>query len=194
MFRKAAQLFIAVFLVPGAAQSAWAEKRVTLVICNSNYSLAQLDNPKHDADDAAAALRRLQFGIAEEEDLTTGKIDDAIDAFEKAAKNADVALFFLSGHSVHIDKRGFIAPVKIKAESESSALRELVAIQEVILRIENAAKMSVIVLDACRDSPLQERFRHIAVEKNRDLIPPKGLPLVAVMGSKKLVVYADKTP
>ena len=91
---------------------------------------------------------------------------------------------------MQIDKRGYLAPVNLKAESESSALRELVAIQEVVSRIENAAKVSVIVLDACRDSPLQERLRRIAVEKNKALIPPKGLPPLSVIGSNTLIVYA----
>jgi formylglycine-generating enzyme required for sulfatase activity len=172
------------------ATAAPAEKRVALVIGNSNYTLAPLDNPKNDADDVAAALKRLQFDVTERKDLTVREFDQAVDAFEAAARNADVALFFFSGHGVQIDKRGFIAPVDLKAESESSALRELVAIQEVVSRIENAARVSVIVLDACRDSPLQERLRRISVEKNKAAIPPKGLPPVSVVGSNTLIVYA----
>jgi uncharacterized protein len=65
-----------------------------------------------------------------------------------------------------------------------------VAIQEVVSRVENAAKVSVIILDACRDSPLQERLRRIAAEKNRAAVPPKGLPPVSVVGSNTLIVYA----
>ncbi len=190
MFRFAARIVIAVSIVAGAAHAALAEKRVALVVGNSAYVLAPLENPRNDADDVSAALKRLRFEVTEEKDLTVSKFDAALDAFEKVAKDADVALFFFSGHGVQIDKRGFIAPVNVKAESESSALRELVAIQDVISRIENAAKMSVIVLDACRDSPLQERFRRIAVEKNKDLLPPKGLPPISVKGSDTLVVYA----
>jgi Caspase domain len=60
----------------------------------------------------------------------------------------------------------------------------------VVAHIENAAKVSVIVLDACRDSLLQEHLRRIAVEKNRGLDPPKGLPALSVIGSNTLIVYA----
>ena len=191
MFRTTARIFIAVWIVSGAAQAALAEKRVALVIGNSAYTFSDpLPHPKNDADDLAAALRRLHFEVTEEKDLTVSKFDRAVDAFEKAAKGADVALFFFSGHGVQIDKRGYLAPVDIKAESESSALRELEAIQEIISRIENAAKVSVIVLDACRNSPLQERLRRIAVEKNKAFIPPKGLPPVSAVGSNTLIVYA----
>jgi hypothetical protein len=175
MVRMTARLLPVLFLLFAAAQGVRAERRVALVIGNSAYDIAPLANPKNDADDISAALRRLQFDVNERKDLTVRDFDQAIDNFEAAAKGADVALFFFSGHGVQIDKRGYLAPIDVKAESESSALRELVAIQEVVSRIENAAKVSVIVLDACRDSPLQERLRRIAPEKIRDLIPPKGL-------------------
>ncbi len=190
MVRAVAWFFLALWMLAFGGQAAFAEKRVALVIGNSNYTLAPLTSPKNDADDVAAALRRLQFYVAERKDLTVREFDRAVDAFEMVAKEADVALFFFSGHGVQIDKRGYLAPTDIKAKSESSALRELVAIQEVVSRIENSAKVTVIVLDACRDSSLQERLRRIAVEKNRALVPAKGLPPVSVTGSNTLIVYS----
>ena len=165
-------------------------KRVALVIGNSNYSLGPLENPKNDADDVTAALQRLHFEVAERKDLTIRDFDKAIDTFEAKAQDADVALFFFSGHGVQIDKRGYLAPIDVNTESESIALRSLEPIQEVVSRIEHSAKVSVIVIDACRDSPLQERLRRIAVEKNRGLVPPKGLPPVSIVGSNTLIVYA----
>lgn len=181
--------FFALLLLAAMGEVAHAEKRVALVIGNSNYTLSPLNNPEHDADDVAAALTRLHFDVTERKDLTVKEFDRTLDDFIPQAKDADVAFFFFSGHGLQIDKRGYLAPIDVKAESESSTLRELEPIQEVVSRIENAAKVSVIVLDACRDSPLQERFRRIALEKNRAL-PPKGLPPVSVVGSNTLVVYA----
>ncbi|MGA7324318.1 MAG: caspase family protein [Rhodomicrobium sp.] len=181
----------AVFLLSFClAITAFAGKRVALVIGNSEYKLAPLKNPTSDADDLTAALKRLHFDVIERKDLTIRAFDDALDEFVAKSKAADIAMFFFSGHGVQIDKRGFLAPIDVKAETESSALRELVAIQEVVSRTEHAAKVSVIVLDACRDSPLQERLRRIAVEKNKELEPPKGLPPVSVVGSDTLIVYA----
>ncbi len=190
MVRAVTRFFFAAWMLASAGEAACAGKRVAFVIGNSNYALAPLDNPKNDADDVAAALRRLQFEVTEGKDLTVSQFDRTFDDFITQAKAADVALFFFSGHGVQIDRRGYLAPVDTKVESESSALRELVAIQEVVSRIENSAKVSVIVLDACRDSPLQQRLRRIAVEKNKALIAPKGLPPVSVVGSNTLIVYA----
>ncbi len=183
-------LLAALFLCALSA-AACAEKRVALVIGNSNYAYAdKLDNPKNDASDIAAALKRLSFEVTTGVDLTVAQFDKAVDDFTITAKDADVALFFFSGHGLQIDKRGYLAPVNAKTESESGALRELVPIQEVVARIENAAKVSVIVLDACRDNELQERLRRIAIEKNRAVVPPKGLPPLSVVGSNTLIVYA----
>jgi uncharacterized caspase-like protein len=172
------------------SSSAYAGKRVALVIGNSAYALAPLVNPQSDAEDVAAALTRLQFDVMARTDLTAAAFDEALDSFEVKAKGADVAFFFFSGHGVQIDKRGYLAPIDVKAESESSALRELVSVQEVVSRIENAAKISVILLDACRDSPLHERLRRVEAERNRSFFSVKGLPPVSITGSNTLVVYA----
>ena len=158
-------LYLTLFLCSGA----FAEKRVALVIGNSAYALAPLGNPKNDAHDLAAALKRLEFEVTEQEDLGITAFDHALDGFITKAKEADVALFFFSGHGVQIDKRGYLAPIDVKAETESSTLRELVAIQDVVSRIENSAKVSIIVLDACRNSPLQERLRRVVVERDKGL-------------------------
>ena len=191
MVRTIVRVFLTVWVLAAAGQAAFAEKRVALVIGNSNYEIAgTLANPKNDADDVADSLKRLHFEVTKGLDLTTAQFDKAVDAFTAAAEDADVALFFFSGHGVQIDKRGYLAPVNVKIESESSALRELVAIQEIVSRTENAAKVSVILLDACRDSPLHERLRRIARDKNRGLVPLKGLPPVSVVGSNTLIVYA----
>ncbi len=190
MLRALIKVCLALTVLVSAGHAASAEKRVALVVGNSKYLLAPLTNPANDADDITAALQRLQFDVTERKDLSVREFDQTVDTFIPKAEGADVALFFFSGHGLQIDKRGYLAPVDVKVETESGALRELVAIQEVVSRVENVARVSVIVLDACRDSPLQERMRRIAVEKNREVFPSKGLPPLSVVGSNTLIVYA----
>ena len=175
MLRFVACFCFGMVLLAWSAGAAMAGKRVALVIGNSAYPKAPLTNPKNDAEDVAAALRRLQFDVIERKDVTVAAFDGAVDEFVEKAKHADVALFFFSGHGLQIDKRGFLVPVDFKAETESGALRELVPIQEVVSKIERAAKVSVVMLDACRDSPLQERMRRIAKEKDKAAVPAVGL-------------------
>jgi hypothetical protein len=187
------RFFAAIFIIAGAfcfSVPAFAERRIALVIGNSAYAVGPLKNPGNDADDVADALKRLRFEVVMGKDLTIRAFDDTIEDFVARAKDADIALFFFAGHGVQIDKRGFLAPVDMRAETVNSALRELVAIQEVVSRIENAARVSIIVLDACRDSPLQERLRRSAVQTNRMINLDKGLPQISGVGSNTLVVYS----
>ena len=176
------------FLGDLAGGAALADKRVALVIGNSDYTFAPLSNPRNDANDIAAALRHLHFDVMESKDLTEAKFDTALDEFEDKAKDADVALFFFSGHGVHIDKSGYLVPIGFEPESEGSALRRLISIQETVERIEKAARVSVFVLDACRDSPLPEQLRRGG--KSKGLGAEKGLPLLSELGSNTFIVYA----
>ena len=57
MFRTAARIVIAVWLI-ATGRAALAENRVALVIGNSNYTLAPLDNPKNDAGDPGRKRKR----------------------------------------------------------------------------------------------------------------------------------------
>jgi hypothetical protein len=172
--------------------SAWAEKRVALVVGNAVYATAgTLSNPRNDATDIAGALRKMEFQVTEHHDLKVRDFDQALSSFAQTAKGADVALFFYAGHGLTIDKRGFLVPTDFAAASASTAFRELVAIDAVISQIEHAAKASVIIFDACRDSPIADRFRRIAVAENRAL-PSVGLAPIApsTLGSNTLVVFA----
>jgi hypothetical protein len=71
-----------------ASRGASAEKRVALVIGNSNYALAPLTNPKNDVDDVAAALKRLNFEVTKGIDLAIAQFDQTVDDFAAAATNA----------------------------------------------------------------------------------------------------------
>ena len=171
-----------------AGQPALADKRVALVVGNSAYTFAPLSNPLNDASDIAAALRRLRFDVMERNDLAEAKFDTALDEFEGKAKDADVALFFFSGHGVRVDKSGYLVPTGFEPASEGSALRRLIGIQETVERIEKAARVSVFVLDACRDSPLPEQLRRGG--KSKGFGADKGLPLLSELGSNTFIVYA----
>ena len=78
-----------------------ADKRVALVIGNGAYRNApRLPNPTNDARDVAAALKRLNFETIVGIDLDRAGMDAAAIQFSRAAREADVALFYYSGHAL----------------------------------------------------------------------------------------------
>src|SRR5688572_27849165 len=78
-----------------------AEKRVALVIGNGAYRNAPaLRNPKNDAQDVSAALKRAGFDTTTGIDLDKNAMDDVAIRFAQAARDADAALFYYGGHGM----------------------------------------------------------------------------------------------
>src|SRR4051812_11166966 len=88
------------FAFPLAAQ-AQSEPRTALVIGNSGYSYAKLENPTNDARDMADALRGAGFEVILKTDADQGAMKDAIRSFGSSLKTrGGVGLLFFSGHGV----------------------------------------------------------------------------------------------
>jgi hypothetical protein len=90
-----------VFILLLIAVPAHAEKRVALVIGNATYkNAATLQNPKNDAVDVSEVLKRLGFETIVGLDLDKANMEDATIKFARAARDADVALVYYSGHAM----------------------------------------------------------------------------------------------
>ena len=143
-------------LVAGLAH---ADKRVALVIGNSNYAFAsRLANPENDARDVAETLRELGFEIVLRSNADKASLDSALAEFERKAKNVDVSLFFYAGHGLQFRGRNYLLPVDAKLEDEVSLRYETLAIDKVRDALEAAGGVRVLILDACRDSPLKDKL------------------------------------
>ncbi len=71
--------FLTVLLVLLLASGhAWAEKRIALVIGNSDYTIGRLANPSNDARLIAKTLRGLDFEVLEHIDLDQAPNSDGM--------------------------------------------------------------------------------------------------------------------
>jgi hypothetical protein len=83
-------------LLPAAA-----ERRVALVIGNSEYrQVPALRNPRNDAEDIAAALKRMGFETSLALDADRSGMESVIEEFASKVDGADVALFYYAGHAM----------------------------------------------------------------------------------------------
>ena len=150
--------FLALFFVFGAmsiASLAHAERRIALVIGNSVYqNTAELKNPKNDAGDMAASLRRLGFEVFEGHDLDKRSMERMIRQFGVKLSGADLALFFYAGHGVAVGGQNYLVPTDARLASEGDADFEGLPLTLVLKQMEREAKTSIVLLDACRDNPL----------------------------------------
>ncbi len=137
----------------------YAEKRVALVIGNGAYKNAPaLPNPRNDAQDVSVALKRAGFEIITGIDLDRNGMDDAVARFARAAREADVAMFYYSGHAVQFAGLNYLMPVDAKLMDETD-LRRMTRVDEIVSDLQHARNLRILVLDACRDNPMAEQLK-----------------------------------
>ena len=137
-----------------AAVPAWCQSpsKVALVLGNANYQHAPpLANPKNDAEDMAALLRRLGFQVTAGLDLTDAAMEDRIRGFSRRARAAKVALFFYAGHGMQVAGVNYLVPVDARLADEADLPFETVALDLVLKRMGGGTNL--VFLDACRDNP-----------------------------------------
>ena len=140
---------------------AQAQKRVALVIGNSNYhaqGVPVLRNPVNDARAMAKTLNGLGFEVIEVTDATQSEMRHAITAFGEKLSPNTVALVYYAGHGLQVGGKNYIVPVDANITSEGSVLSESVSMNAVLGQLEHS-KLSIVILDACRNNPYEHHFR-----------------------------------
>jgi uncharacterized caspase-like protein len=137
--------------------SAFAAKRVALVIGNANYAHAgKLANPKNDATDMAANLKALGFDVILGIDVDKRALDGKVRDFARALETGDAGVFFYAGHGLQVAGQNYIIPIDAKLENERDLDFETMRVDFVLHQMElnREQKTNIVFLDACRDNPL----------------------------------------
>ncbi len=134
--------------------------RHALVIGNSRYPNAPLDNPANDARAIAGELKAAGFGVTLQLDAGRDAMLNAIAAHVKQlATNQAVGLFYFAGHGVQLDWRNYLLPVDAQIQSMDELPSRALELNTLLQGLGNAKNpMNVIVLDACRDNPFGNRL------------------------------------
>jgi hypothetical protein len=151
-----------------------AETRVALVIGNGAYQNApRLPNPANDANDVAASLRREGFNTILATDLDKAAMDEVSIRFAKAARTADVAMLYYSGHALQFAGINYLAPIDAKLTDEAD-LRRMVRVDELVSDLQQAKSLRILVLDSCRDNPLADDLKR-SIGTSRAMPLQRGL-------------------
>jgi hypothetical protein len=171
-------------LVGGTVQ---ASERVALVIGNGNYANAGvLANPVNDAQAVAGALTEVGFDVALGRDLDRSTMERMLRDFLRKAGSAKVALLFYAGHGLQVDGRNYLVPVDAKVEAASDLGFETVELDKILGNLEDPARATIVILDACRDNPLT---RSIAA-RSRSTSVGAGLAAYSTLGTGTLIAFA----
>jgi tetratricopeptide (TPR) repeat protein len=170
----------------GTAQEAPKNRRVALVIGNSNYSNAgALTNPRNDAKAMAASLRRLGFGyVIELHDLSREQMGRALKDFGDRAEGAEWAVVFYAGHGMEMNGVSYLIPTDAEIARDTHVADETISLTQVQAKVDAASKLGLVILDSCRDNPFLSRMAR-SVGATRSVgnglanVEPEGNVLVA---------------
>jgi uncharacterized caspase-like protein len=130
-----------------------------LVIGNGAYNTAlHLPNPRNDAEDVAVALTRIGFETILGLDVDKAAMDELAIQFARRARDADIAIFYFSGHALQLADINFLMPIDAKLTDEAD-LRRATRVDDIVAELQQAKNLKVLGLDACRDNPLAEGLR-----------------------------------
>lgn len=155
-----ASFVVATLAVSVPAQAA----RVALVIGNNDYrnlgAVQQLAKAVNDANAVGDALEKLGFTVMRGENLDRSGMVDRIFAFTQAIRPGDTAAFFYAGHGVAIGGANFLLPADVPEidPGQEARLRNMaIGEADIVADIqERKAKVTLMILDACRDNPFRK--------------------------------------
>lgn len=134
-------------------------KRVALVMGNAAYPGAgALKNPANDARDIAAKLKKLGFDVTVRTDVRQKDMLRALTEFGEKVQSGTEALFFYAGHGMQVRGKNYLIPIDAEIRTESAVSSEAVDVDQLLDKLASA-RLSLVILDACRNNPFERRFR-----------------------------------
>ncbi len=183
--RAVAMLALALFL----PVSAFAEKRVALVIGNSAYkNVAALTNPANDAKAVAATLKRLGFDVTLAANQTKVQLDASLKDFGDAARGADWALVYYAGHGIAVDGETYILPVDATLAYADHVDDEAVSLTRLRSKLAYAKALRLVVLDSCRNNPFLAAMKN----EGQKRAVSRGLARPSEPTGDELIAYATR--
>ena len=166
-----------------------AAQRVALVIGNAEYRhTAPLRNPRNDAADVARALEGLGFDVIEGIDADKSAFGSMLREFAKAARGAEVTLFFYAGHGLQVEGENYLVPIDARLADEVDLDLEAFELAKFMRQMRGGTNL--VILDACRDNPLASNLVR-SMGPTRSAAVGRGLGRVET-GSGTLIAYATQ--
>lgn len=161
MLRQCVLLLI--FLITLSSKTYGELQRHALVIGNSNYHQGRLINPRNDARDMAQALNKLGYKIFREKahlNLDLEQMEQVLLDFSNSLDDNVIALLYFAGHGISANGENYLIPLNAKVRWEAQLTGRAVSVNSIVqlLKSSNRKGLNVLLLDACRDNPLENSF------------------------------------
>jgi tetratricopeptide (TPR) repeat protein len=157
------------------------EKRLALVIGNSNYEKGPLKNPVNDALLMAKNLKALNFDIILDTNIETIiQFNDVVRKFGDLRDQYNVGLIYYAGHGIQINDVNYLLATKEEYLSEFDVEDKALSVQKIMRYLtDRTDEVNVLILDACRNNPFEKNWTTVSrsgeVSKGlAKLSPPTG--------------------
>lgn len=152
------RLMLPLLVFLSIAATARAQDRWALVLGVSRYDSPQitsLPNTLNDARTIASSLNTMGFKVYYLENAAKSEILAAMDQIGREQPGAEVGIFYFAGHAIQLDGQNLVLPSDIRPTGGDALRADAVSVNDMVARM-NAigTKSLVVVLDACRNSPL----------------------------------------
>jgi hypothetical protein len=178
-----------------ARKKAGGRGRFALLIANSEYrEVGALLNPSRDVDLIEGSLKMAGFEVTVVKNGTLNDLQKTLSAFRLMAAGAEAAVVYYAGHGVEINGDNLLIPIDAKINTIQSTADTSLNVSRVLEAI-SSAKISVVILDACRDNPFPQNWagppRQAPQGLNRGINPPLGDTIEPIAPSGLAALQAD---
>ncbi len=149
-------LALTMLLAASLASAPASASMVALVIGNHDYvQVNSLKNPRSDARAISEMFDRIGFDVETAFNLDRADLTRKLREFKKRAETADTAVFFYAGHGMEIDGVNYLIPTDAVLARQDDAEFEAVRLEMASSAAAQAKRLSVVLIDACRDNIFQ---------------------------------------
>ena len=142
-----------------AIETTPSQKRMALIVGNSDYKNGRLINPANDAADLTKKFKSLGFETTGRTNKDKRELKDEISNFCIKAKNYDAAIFYYAGHAMQDKGINYLVPIDATINSPADIEYECIDMNWVLRSMEEAGiKTKIIILDACRNNPVAQSW------------------------------------
>ncbi len=142
-------------------------RRLALVIGNDDYKqFSRLDKAGNDAESISKELEAAGFEVSLRRDLTYRKMVVAFEEFYDKVKAGDELVVFYAGHGLSTDRGAYLLPTDIEGDTQSQVEKMSYSVNTMLDELDRMkARVSVLIVDACRDNPLRVRGKSIGAAR-----------------------------
>lgn len=151
-------IYLCLAVLLGSTATASAEGRHALVVGIDTYeNVPSLQKAVNDARAVKAALTTAGFEVQLVEGPDQIGFLEAIASFSARIGPGDEAVVYYAGHGVEIDGRNYLLPSDVPAAGAGQEIvltNRSISVQDLVDALQaRGARISLLILDACRDNP-----------------------------------------